>query len=306
MIKKLNTKSNQSINQIRKYVWLVSQLYHSPNGMTRDEINEQWAEDGIDGSDEIPSRTLHKWINAIWDIFHVSIENDHRGDFRYRIDRDEIDDDLISKWMLETISVGSMLHGLRDRVLLTDKPTGNDKLETILGAMEKNKTIFVKYQGFWEGKPETFDFNPYWVELQNQRWYVIGKRIDKGSIENYSVDRIEEMAVYNDRTYALPKDKQGEKIQPSKHYARHSGLETDGMTNVKVRLYVEANQQKYISTLKLDPSQEEVETTNDYSIFEYTLPTVTYDFIMKIFSYTPYVIVLSPKELANEIAWRAQ
>lgn len=27
---------------------------------------------------------------------------------------------------------------------------------------------------------------------------------------------------------------------------------------------------------------------------------------MKILSYTPYVIVLEPKQLANEIAWRAQ
>ena len=117
---------------------------------------------------------------------------------------------------------------------------------------------------------------------------------------------MERITVSTDKSFVLPKDQDGDAIEPRCHYAKNSGLETDGMTNVKVRLYAEANQQNYIRTLPLHPSQDEAIKEKDFSIFEYTLPTVTYDFIMKILSYTPYVIVLDPKQLANEIAWRAQ
>ena len=78
-----------------------------------------------------------------------------------------------------------------------------------------------------------------------------------------------------------------------------------GVSN-SARVRAEANQQNYIRTQPLHPSQKEVEVKDDYIVFGYTLPRVTYDFVMKILSYSPYVIVQEPKELANEIAWQAQ
>lgn len=302
----MKPKRDQSINQIRKYVWLMNTLYNNPKGLSRKEIDSKWADNDIDEKDEIPPRTLHKWIDAIWDIFHVSIENENRGEYKYVIDREEIKNNKISQWMFDTIAVGSMLDGLKSRVLLEDRTTGFDGLQTILEAMEKNRTIHISYQSYWKEEKEDFDFEPYWVELQDQRWYVVGHRIGREGIEDYGIERIEEISVYQNKIFTLPKDKDGDVIQPTRHYSEKSGLETDDEKNVKVRLYVEANQQKYIRSQKLHHSQKEVEQGDDYSIFEYLLPRITYGFMKKVLSYTPYVIVLEPQSLRNEIAWRAK
>lgn len=308
--KQEGTGRKRSINQIRKYVWLIRVLLRHPHGMTYDELNDAWREtsEDFDGSSNLSKKTLHNWITAIKEVFNIYIENENRSEYRYSIDKNEIEDDEILEWMINTISVGSMLHGLRDRVLLTDKPSGNDQLETLLEAMERNRTVTVEYHDIWKKEAETFELEPYWVELANQRWYVVGHRVGtgEGELSDFSVDRMERITVSTDKSFVLPKDQDGDAIEPRRHYAKASGLETDGMTNVKVRLYAEANQQNYIRTLPLHPSQDEAIKEKDFSIFEYTLPTVTYDFIMKILSYTPYVIVLEPKQLANEIAWRAQ
>lgn len=303
-------KRQRSINQIRKYVWLIRELHENSKGLSYEELNDKWreiSEDFDDGSD-LSKKTLHNWITAIKEVFNIYIENENKSPYRYHIDMDDIGNDEVATWMMDTISLGSMLHGLRDRVLLTDKPTGHEQLETILTAMERNKTVKVKYSDIWKKETEIFDLEPYWVELSNQRWYVIGHRVGtgEGELSDFCIDRIDDVEEQPGKNFVLPKDKDGYTIEPHRHYAKNSGLETDDMTNVKVLLYAEANQQNYIRTQPLHPSQREVEVGDDYIVFGYTLPKVTYDFVMKILSYTPYVIVKEPKQLANEIAWRAQ
>ena len=211
------------------------------------ELNDAWREtsEDFDGSSNLSKKTLHNWITAIKEVFNIYIENENRSEYRYSIDKNEIEDDEILEWMINTISVGSMLHGLRDRVLLTDKPSGNDQLETLLEAMERNRTVTVEYHDIWKKEAETFELEPYWVELANQRWYVVGHRVGtgEGELSDFSVDRMERITVSTDKSFVLPKDQDGDAIEPRRHYAKASGLETDGMTNVKVRLYAEANQQ---------------------------------------------------------------
>ena len=131
-------KRQRSINQIRKYVWLIRELHENSKGLSYEELNDKWreiSEDFDDGSD-LSKKTLHNWITAIKEVFNIYIENENKSPYRYHIDMDDIGNDEVATWMMDTISLGSMLHGLRVRVLLTDKPTGHEQLETILTAME--------------------------------------------------------------------------------------------------------------------------------------------------------------------------
>ena len=54
-------------------------------------------------------------------------------------------------------------------------------------------------------------------------------------------------------------------------------------------------------TLPLHPSQEEIERTEDYSIFTYFLRP-TFDFIQELLSLGITAEVLSPKKLRKEIS----
>ena len=69
------------------------------------------------------------------------------------------------------------------------------------------------------------------------------------------------------------------------------------------RTYVEkvyGSQVDYVRSLPLHPLQEEVETTDEYSVFHYFFRP-SYDFIQQVLWHRDMVEVLSPIELRQEI-----
>ena len=69
----------------------------------------------------------------------------------------------------------------------------------------------------------------------------------------------------------------------------------------RVRLKVSAGQANYLRSLSLHHSQQEVETTADYSIFELNIRP-TYDFVQEIMRNGDCVEVLEPLWIREEIA----
>ena len=63
---------------------------------------------------------------------------------------------------------------------------------------------------------------------------------------------------------------------------------------------VKNNQQKFFRSLPLHPSQNEIETKDDYSIFEYYIQPA-FDFQQTILSFGESVEVLAPEWLRTEI-----
>jgi predicted DNA-binding transcriptional regulator YafY len=57
---------------------------------------------------------------------------------------------------------------------------------------------------------------------------------------------------------------------------------------------------KFFRTLPLHHSQEEIETTDAYSVFQYYL-VPTFELTKEILSNTPYIEVLLPQSLREEI-----
>ena len=67
-----------------------------------------------------------------------------------------------------------------------------------------------------------------------------------------------------------------------------------------VTLKTTAMQANYFRSLPLHPSQEEIERTDEYSIFRYFL-TPDYDFKQDVLSFGTSVEILSPKHLRDEM-----
>jgi predicted DNA-binding transcriptional regulator YafY len=65
-------------------------------------------------------------------------------------------------------------------------------------------------------------------------------------------------------------------------------------------LRIDASQVKFFRTLPLHHSQEEIETTDAYSVFQYYL-VPTFELTKEILSNGPYVEVLLPLSLREEI-----
>ena len=98
------------------------------------------------------------------------------------------------------------------------------------------------------------------------------------------------------------KFKRPKKFNPTAFFEDFYGIIAHEHAEVEtIRLKVSANQSNYLRSLPLHPTQKEVETNKNYSIFEMRL-CPEFDFQQEILSKTPDIEVLSPEWLREEIA----
>ena len=116
----------------------------------------------------------------------------------------------------------------------------------------------------------------------------------------YSLDRIKALEP-TERKFKLPK-----KFDAAKFFADHYGIIVDDeeFDVGPVALKVDWWQSKYLRTLPLHHTQVEVESNEEYSIFEYRL-CPSFDFQQKLLSMGGSVGVLSPMLLKEKIREKA-
>ena len=287
-----------------KYVWLIETIYRAKR-ISYNELNERWKNDtDLSSGEDLPKRTLKRWLDTIEVLFGINIENEGRGDYRYHIDDDEnLAKKGLRSWLYGTFSVSNALvssKSIRDRILLEYVPTGQEYLQTIIDAMKENREIHIIYYNPW--KDEEFDLilQPLCVRLFRQRWYVIALNhypwLCKNGPMIYSLERIRALQV-RDESFDMPKDWSAEE-----YFEGCYGVIRDHKRNKElVRLKVTAGQANYIRGLRLHESQKEVERNDEFSIFTLFIRPA-FDFIQELFWQGEDVEVLEPQWLREEMA----
>lgn len=300
---KAETYTNQ---RMRICLWIVNLLTRH-KALTLANINDYWTSD-TDISDGKPMqrRTFYNYVGAIYSLLHVVIECDRRDGFRYKItDRDN--DDQAAQWLMQSFAATEAIAGssdLRDRILLETIPSGQEYLSLITEAMRTNCKITFVYQQFSEGSSHTVtEAEPYCIKLYHQRWYVLVKEYRTLLVSHekvaemhiYALDRILSLNI-TDHTFRLDPDFDAQQYF---RYAFGTRVEKDNPP-CKVVLRVTAQQAPYLRTLPLHHSQREVETTDEYSIFELEV-ALTVELYMQILYYGSNIEVLAPTELHDII-----
>lgn len=286
-------------NQIKKYVWLVETIYKAKK-ISLKEINSKWLETDLSEGLEIPRRTFHTWRNEVEDLFGIEIQCDKTDGDRYFIeDRDKLKNNSLQSWLLNTMSVNNMLlenKTLSDRILLENIPSGQDYLSIVTDAMKKSKVLEITYKGYWSEHEHTFPVAPYCVKLFRQRWYLVGNSVYEDKIRIYSLDRVLNASL-TEEPFKYPKD-----FSPEVYFQDCFGVIRDDETEVEtVKLKVNADQSNYLRSLPLHPSQEEIETNDDYSIFTLQVRP-TFDFQQELLWNGDALEVLEPLWLRKEMA----
>lgn len=284
-------------NQIKKYVWLVETIYKAKK-ISLKEINSKWLETDLSEGLEIPRRTFHTWRNEVEDLFGIEIQCDKTDGDRYFIeDRDKLKNNSLQSWLLNTMSVNNMLlenKTLSDRILLENIPSGQDYLSIVTDAMKKSKVLEITYKGYWSEHEHTFPVAPYCVKLFRQRWYLVGNSVYEDKIRIYSLDRVLNASL-TEEPFKYPKD-----FSPEVYFQDCFGVIRDDETEVEtVKLKVNANQSNYLRSLPLHPSQEEIETSDDYSIFTLRVRP-TFDFYQELLKNGETLEVLEPTWLRKD------
>ncbi len=289
-----------SKNRLNKYAWLVETIYKSKR-ITFEELNRKWLDSELSEGVELPRRTFHKWRSAVEEMFGLNIECEHGGKYRYYIsDADELKDGNIRRWLLDTLSISNLLldhQHLKDRILLENVPSGQEYLSDIIEAMHKGLCVHMTYQSYWRDKSSTFDVEPYCVKLFRQRWYLVARSPYYGKLMIYALDRIHQLEILADRTFDMPAT-----FRSPEYFEDYYGVIVDSAYDVgAVKLKVSAGQANYFRSLPLHHSQQEIERTDDYSIFQLDIRP-TYDFQQEILRNGDCVEVLEPQWLREEIA----
>ena len=283
-------------NSFSRYIWLID-LLNRRGYAKMDQINEAWRNSALNETHEdMPERTFFNHRDAISQIFGIDIKFDR--DLGYHIPAAQMSDNNLRAWMLQTLSVNNLLNectDLRDRILFEEVPSVRPHLQDIINIMRDGNAINLTYQSYRNEVPYTFLAHPYCLKMFKQRWYLLAKTPKYGWPTIYALDRIVDVEELDIKA-EIPKD-----FNAKEYFSQFYGIITgDGNVAQIIKLKVRTDQAFYFRSLPLHHSQEEIETTNEYTVFRYyVVPTA--DFIQEVLSYGDSVQVLEPLGLRNQI-----
>ena len=289
-----------ALNQMNKLVWIVETIYKARK-ITFEELNRRWmGHIDLSGGEAMQKRTFHKWKWNIFNTFGLLIECERTTPYRYYIDNEE---DMwrgnIESWLLSTYSVSNSLaenKSIKERILLEDIPSGREYLDSILEAMKKYCFIHITYYNYWRGDTRDHYLMPLCVKFFRQRWYMVARNWPANRDVIFCLDRIRDFRL-SSHTFEYPKE-----FIPQEFFEGCFGvIAGDECAIQKVRLKLSPGQANYLRDLPLHESQQEIERTVEYSIFEYHVRP-TFDFQQEILWNGEDIEVLEPLWLRKEIA----
>jgi len=293
-------KGKQTImvtNLFNRYIWLVDLIYRTGK-ISFEEINHKWIFSPMSDGNPLPLRTFHNQRIAIERLFDINIECDKQT-YNYYIENiDDIKNAGVRTWLLNTFAVNNLINEtqkIKHRIVFENIPSGQHFLASVIEAMRDSLTIEITYQSFWKDEPKTFEIEPYCVKIFKQRWYVIGRSTYDDRIRIYALDRIQFM-IATKAQFDLPVD-----FNPEDYFINCFGIITDeNVPAQKVIIKVWGSKVKYLRSLPLHQSQQEMESTDDCSIFQYFIRP-TYDFRQELLSHGSEIEVLAPDKLRQEL-----
>lgn len=283
------------MTQLQKYTWLIETIRRTGK-ITHKDLSDKWklCKD-LSDSKPLHRATFNRWRDNILSQFGIIISCQRVGGYLYYIENpDDIDEDELKKWMLDSFAVGNLIGenlSLKDRILVDQIPSGRDHLKTILEAMKKTRVINIVYKAFHYSRSFEIPIEPYSLKLFENRWYLLGHNIGKDTIRLYGLDRIELVEV-TEQEYKLPKG-----FSAAEYFSNYFGIVTDDKVKPE-RIVIRANKNHapFLKSLPLHHTQQLIEEDSEYADFSlYLAPT--YDFIMKLLHAGAMVEVISPSSL---------
>lgn len=283
------------MNQLQKYTWLIDTIRRAGKISHRD-LSDRWQrnKDFSDGN-ELHRATFNRWRDAIFEQFGIMIDCQRVGGYLYYISNPEdIDEDKLKKWMLDSFAVGNIIGenlSLKGRILVDEIPSGRDHLTTMLQAMKENRVVSITYRPFKKARGYTFPIEPYCVKLFENRWYVLAHNVHYGDIRVYGLDRVESARITDD-TFRLPED-----FDAAAYFSTFYGIVlANDVKPERIVIRAYCHQKHYLNSLPLHHSQRLMEDCGEYADFELYL-SPTYDFVMKLLHNGSMIEVLRPESL---------
>lgn len=285
-------------DSFKRYIWLLDTIQRFGR-ITLKDLKAKWEKSSVnDEGKPLAERTFANYRANIEQIFNIEIKCD-RATNEYFIDNEyDLNGNSIRDWMLNSLSLKNLLNesvGLHERLIIEDVPSSHRFLTVIIDAMRDNRRVCISYKGYNMSDYQDMFIHPYCLRLFKRRWYIIAySEYSKGN-RLFMLDRARSVEVLTD-SFTMPEGFDAEEYFNDIYGVR----QTDRSEMTKVVLKVNANRCDLLRNLPLHPSQKEVETTPEYSIFKVELKP-NFDLKQELISYLDALEVLEPVSLRDEL-----
>lgn len=291
---------------MRKYIWLINTILDAGK-ITFREISDKWSRSCLNYKGTVLSkRTFHNHRQAILTELGEDIQcSSMRENSQYFIaNQDEIENNEALRWLTDSMATETLLlenRAIADKIILEPIPGGREWLQLLLSALKENRRIRFQYTTFHSQSrnDEERTLEPLCLKLFKRRWYMLCQTADKAKRLTFALDRITSLEL-TDEAFEYPED-----FSAKGYFANLYGVCQDSYskpTRVVLKCFRELP--KYIRSLPLHQSQEEIETGTCFVTFGYFM-SPAYDFIQEILSHGNDIEVLAPVWLRDLVAKRA-
>ena len=287
------------MSKLKKCLYLIN-LMERKGAMTLKEINDCYEYSSLyDG--EILPRTFLRYREYIEETFPCYIDFNQRTG-KYELCRhknlygedDSLYDYLLSAYHIEGMTELALKH--RDKIMLSEAPTGVENVQVILEAIDKKRGIECDYYSFNKKTVKHQLLIPYFLRTWEQRWYLAAEPENHHhGISIFALERMENIVLTDEKM--LPSNK----ITAEEYFDGSFGVNhSDEQKPEKIRIKVYGAQVEYVRALPIHESQEEVETTPEWSIFEYRL-VLCFNFYQQLLWHRERLEVLEPLHVRDEM-----
>jgi predicted DNA-binding transcriptional regulator YafY len=248
-------------------------------------------------------RTLQRDIRHIYEQFNIEIANERKGDRRYYI-KNRPEDTEHSQRLLEAYDLVHLVQQSNQysRYVFFEqrKPRGLENFAGLLHACSQRRELRFSYYKFWNESATERTVHPLALKEALGRWYLLAVDTRDGVLKSFGLDRIQ----HPDISKTSFRGHYPYNLQQAFYYAFGIINEVDKKPQ-KVVLSLSREQGLYLVNYPLHPTQQIVEDSRNGIRLQLEV-LITFDLVMALQSYGPYLKVESPKSLQRTLKEQAK
>ena len=288
------------MSKLKKCLYLIN-LLERKGALTLKEINDYYQYSSLYDGDEILPRTFLRYKDYIDETFPCYIEFNARTG-KYELHRhkalygedDSLYDYLLSAYHIEGMTELALKH--RNKIILTEAPTGVEHVQIILEAIDKKRGIECDYYSYNKKTVKQQILIPYFLRTWENRWYLVAEPDNHHHGQSvFALERMENVCLTKEKM--LPSKKMtAEEYFDGSFGVNHSDDQKPEIIHIKVY----GSQVDYVRALPIHESQKEIETTDEWSVFEYRI-VPCYNFYQQLLWHRERLEVLEPQKIREEM-----
>ena len=289
------------MSKLKKCLYLIN-LLERKGALTLKEINDYYQYSSLYEGDEIQTRTFTRYKEYIAETFPCYIEyNPRTGKYELHRHRalygedDSLYDYLLSAYHIEGMTELALKH--RDKIILSEAPTGVGNVQIILEAIDQGKGIECEYYSFNHKTVKHQLLIPYFLRTWEQRWYLAAEPDNHHhGISIFALERMDNIRL-TDQKMQPSNDVTADEYWEGSFGVNHS----DNQVPERIVIKVYGSQVNYVRALPIHKSQKELESNEDYTLFEYHI-VPCYNLYQQLLWHREKLEVVEPIQMREEMA----